>query len=156
MKKSLALFCSVLLCASSSAVGFVYSRVDAKITNATKEVLDVYCQSSDPWYTCHHGEACIISSWPVIHLMPGETRQTPLWISNSDGSEVKLSFIQSNLQEYDNTSQYTLSRIESKLKDYGYVAIMMGSTISESHSQNLSASISAEYMSNTLTVKVSS
>lgn len=154
MKKILAVFCTVMLFVSSYASGFVYSRINAEITNATDEVLDVYCQSSDPWYKCHHGQTCIISSWPVIHLKPGETKETPLWISNSDGSKIRLNFIQSNQVEYHDTAQYTLSRIEAKLKDYGYVELLMGSTISEVHGQNISADVSSEYASNTLTVKV--
>lgn len=146
---------SLIASTSTFAGGFVYSRINASVTNDTEDVLDVYCQASDPWYKCHHGEVCVISSWPIIHLKPGETRKAPLWISSSNGSEVKLNFIQSDLDIYQDTSQYTLSRIESGLKSYGHVSIVMGAEVSTSQSQNIRAFLSDELTSSSLLVKVS-
>ena len=155
MKYALIFLCELIICTYSNAIGFVYSRIDTRITNETNEIIDVYCQSSDPWYKCHHDEPCIISSWPVVHLQPGETKQTPLWISNSEGSQVKLSFFSSMKPEYQSADLYTLSKIESGANNHGYVLINMGSMITQEHSANVGARLHSDYSSKSLTLSVS-
>lgn len=79
---------------------FFYKHIETTVTNEMALVLDVYCQGVSPFYKCHNDEACVISSWPMVHLQPGETKEATLYLAYEQGAELTLSIFASDDVEY--------------------------------------------------------
>ena len=122
--------------------------IATKVHNQTSHTLDLYCQSMHPSPECY-GEGCVMSSWPLLDLKPGETQNVDLWMFREDDSHLVLSILSTLESSNKQVDNYVIDHFIHS--DFDYLAeltLVMDaakSTISGTYSGNIQYNISNHY-----------
>lgn len=122
--------------------------IATRFHNQTPHILDLYCQSTHPSPDCY-GEGCVMSSWPLLNIKPGETRDVDLWIFREDSSHLVLSVLSVLNSDSKQADSYLVDHFVNSNYDYlAELTLVMDaakSNIVGTYSGNIQYSISKNH-----------